>query len=349
MIDRYARILPPDLVSALTQLGREMRKGAVDPTLVSWIVDRCGALPLRRLEETSYAIRTLADRYAVPALPRRRALLASLLGPPERGDLALLRKTPGLDLVFLVHGSGWIREPALRKLDGPAPSAFWMAILAHRLNDWVPQVRTAAVGAFDRVAVRTPPAVLARTFVALLARTNEWSRWTVEADLFRALPERPGVKDEIVSILMEERDGPLGKTLRRLLKEPDYDAHLVLLARSARHSAVRAVALETLLFGRARWLAGRQRKWVDKTIGLWRLEPCFESRTVQPQCSFDELVQIGMDDKASAVRKVVAAALVERPELASALDETAQLLANDSNPGIRERAEFVLSRLREAV
>ena len=347
--DRYAKILPPDLLRSLTQLGGQIRGGTVDLALVSWIIDRCGALPLRRFEETGSAIRVLAELYQMTVLIRPGGFILRLFGQSKGADLAVMRKTPGLETVFLLHGSGWLREAALENLRGPAPSAFWMAILAHRLNDWVPEVRKAAVGAFDRVLASTSPAILVRTFVALLDRTNEWSRWTFEEERFRAMLQQPGVKDEIISMLMNERDGPLARILRMLLKGPDYDGDLVQLARGAGHSAVRAVALETLLFGRARWLAGRQRKWVDKTLGQWRMEPRFETRTVHPPCTFEELIQLGMADKASVVRKVVAAALIHQPELTGTLEQMVRALAVDRNPGIRERAKFILGRLREEV
>src|SRR6218665_2975473 len=41
----------------------------------------------------------------------------------------------------LFHHSGYVREAALKRIDGPVPNAFFLVALVYRLNDWVPEVR----------------------------------------------------------------------------------------------------------------------------------------------------------------------------------------------------------------
>ncbi|CNJ35872.1 Phage transcriptional activator%2C Ogr/delta [Yersinia rohdei] len=52
----------------------------------------------------------------------------------------------------ICNADGFRRERALRTLSGGAPNSFLLALVARKLNDWVPQVREAARDALSLIA-----------------------------------------------------------------------------------------------------------------------------------------------------------------------------------------------------
>jgi hypothetical protein len=348
VVSRPSAHLPADLVEDLDSLSRQLWDNRADPVLVTRIVHRCGDLPLRRFVNAAGAIRALLDR-SYRITQARPSRIGTWFSPRPwwASQAKLACRVPDLAYIFLLHSDGHLREAAVRHLAAPVPNAFWMAALIHRLNDWVVPVRGAASARIAAAAEQTEPETIARAVVALVDRVDRWGRWAHEAEHFHGLAGRPNVRREIVRILWEGQQGPLSSVLRRLLRTPDFDDALPALAQQARQPAVRATALETLLLSEARWWAGYRRRWIDRSMGVWRREAVIASRPIERVCPADEFVRLGLTDKAAAVRKVAATALVREPALAEMLPDGVNALVEDRNPAVRAIGDFLLRRRQD--
>ena len=84
-----------------------------------------------------------------------------------------------LTWIDLSSHDGYGRERALRTISGPAPNAFFFALAAKRLNDWVPQVRAAARETVPVLARASDPS---RTLYARCCRLghpgDDYWNWT---------------------------------------------------------------------------------------------------------------------------------------------------------------------------
>jgi hypothetical protein len=257
----------------------------------------------------------------------------------------LMRRWPRLAWLLLFHRSGYLREAALRAIEGPAPSPFWLAAVAMRLNDWVPEVRAAAVVAAERTLAVTAAAVVAETAVRIGAQIHRWRRWHGEIDVLTAAFDRPDVVEAIADLLQRGTVGGLGRALRAALRRPALDPHLLRLATSARLAEVRASALRPLIAREATWIVGYERVWVNKVYGQWRTEPVLARRPIEGTVvPVDDLIRAGARDAASSVRRVVAASLFDASLAPDLVREIAALLANDRSASIRARAAFLLRR-----
>src|SRR5262245_20229256 len=97
--------------------------------------------------------------------------------PPDR---ELLAANANLAWLFLFHPSGYLRLAALHRINTAPASPFFLAALAWRLNDWVPQVREAARLCAERELPLVDAQVAATAARYLLGRRIAWSRWTHE-------------------------------------------------------------------------------------------------------------------------------------------------------------------------
>jgi hypothetical protein len=132
-------VLPDALWQALGTFESAFRRDAIADAPVARIVDGIAALPPAEIGRAEYEIAHGADlswyAYGNPR-PRARVWLA---------------REPSPAVLFLFHRDGFIRQAALDVLPATAVTPFVFAGLARRLNDWVEQVRTAAVGCAARL------------------------------------------------------------------------------------------------------------------------------------------------------------------------------------------------------
>lgn len=239
--------------------------------------------------------------------------------------------------------NGYWREAALHRIS-EAPNAFLAVALFQRLNDWVPQVRVAARAAVRRAIENSGPAVLAEAWLATWPSFCRWNRIEEnERPLFFDIKDHPPVFDLLVQTIKTQRSGPMAGLLGQLGRNPRLDPLLVEIAKQATQPAVRAAAYGYLMRGRITWFEERRREWINKPMGYTHAVPKFGSRDLTMSLPFRPLFEQAVADPSSNVRRMAAAALVDRrADLGHQAFELAQLLADDPYPSIAERAQFVL-------
>lgn len=257
-------------------------------------------------------------------------------------DREQLKHVQGLEFLFLFHRDGHIREAALHKLVDPIPGAFLFVALAWRLNDWVSQVRAAAVDCAMRVFPLTAPEVIAEGAMVLLGRDGTWGRWASERQILEKTFERPDVAEKLADILATRVAGPSATVLRHALRGTAIDRYLGQLARDAIQPAVRAVATQALIDGVARWPNGWQWRWIDKSMGIRKAETAFESRSLTVRSDRFAQIEAGLGDRSAVVRNTAISGLIRHRDTAPSVRYLAEPLLNDRSRRVRERAEFLL-------
>jgi hypothetical protein len=159
--------------------------------------------------------------------------------------------------------------------------------------------------------------------------------------LFEAF-NRNDVAACLASLLIQGRTGPMSTTLRYALRTSAIDVHLDDIARDAVQPSVRAVALETLIEGRAKWPAGYGWEWIDKSMGLGRQVTIFDHRALDVVPSRDLLISRGIRDRSPVVRRVALDGVMRHMLSTREGQDCAALLAEDRSPPVRERAAFIL-------
>jgi hypothetical protein len=254
----------------------------------------------------------------------------------------LLAANPNFAWLFLFHPSGYVREAALWHVNAPPKSSFFFAALAWRLNDWAAPVRQAAKRCFKRISREVAATVAADAALYLLERRFVWGRWRDEADILDLVFTRDDVLAALATQLQERPTGPLATCLRNALRYPGIDQHLPRLAAAAVQPAVRAVAYQCLISGKAAWPTGFGWVWIDKVYGLRRRVPTSDTREIQRDRSVVDFVTNGIHDKSPFVRKIVADGMIT---VRSQIPDEGILvahLAKDRSSAVRSRAGFLL-------
>ncbi len=330
-------------VRHVDELGRAFRKGAP-------------------AEDLLRAVLASLDRVEPEAVARVDGRLRRLLGywraEPTTGwlqraaddrsfGLKLLESVDGLEILFLSHPDGWLREQALRKLDGGLPSPYAFAIAALRLNDWAAPVRRAAESCVLRTYPQTQPAIVARAALHVIASSQSWRRWTVEGRALETALTACAASDAVIGSVLEARTGPVCAMLRKALVEPAYDHGLIDIAGRARIPQVRALALRTLINGRATWISGYEPRWTDKSMGEYRRGPVFAHRPLNDPPDRGRMIAMGARDAFAAVRRAAADGLATHWRELEDVEGLVGLFRPDDRAPVRERIDFVRRRLAE--
>lgn len=355
MAKRSTTILPPALSDRLAQLKDHQGSNAGQE--LKEVLDELAQLPPESIVRASSEIATsarlgrwLSRNAPIRVVPRARFSLPLSWkvfafdrikdDPPSERDL--LKINPDYAWLFLFHPNGHIREAALRHINAPPRSPFFLSALAWRLNDWVGQVRWAAKYCIERIGAGVSPEIAAETGLYLLSRRLIWGRWRDEAETLNRILAREDVIAAIADRLRTRTNGPMAACLRNALQHPGIDRHLPILAAQAIQPAVRAIAYQSLISGKARWQTGYDWIWVDRVYGLRKRIPTFESRELLRDHAAATYIANGLLDKSAFVRKIVAdAMIVARPQLTHESDLVA-LIADDRSPAVRSRADFML-------
>jgi len=262
-------------------------------------------------------------------------------------DRELLQINHDYAWLFLFHPDGYLREAALDHIRGPPTSPFFFAALAWRLNDWARPVRLAAQRCAERVLPDVAVADAAGAAPYLLDRRTAWGRWTSEPKLLDNVFER---EDVMAALALQFRESPIGALatrLRHCLRYPSIDRHLPELAAAAVGPAVRAIAYQCLISGKATWPVGFEWIWIDKVYGIRRRVPKLATRDIPKTRPAVELIRNAARDKSPFVRRVAADALITaRAQLpAEAVEALIADLEKDKSPAIRSRADFMRRHL----
>lgn len=272
--------------------------------------------------------------------------LARFFRGAAKNEQQLLRGTPGLEVFFAFHSDGYLREAALERMDGPCRSPFEVAIVLYRLNDWVGSIRRAAVRCAQRRLPLTPVSRVAAAWVGLADRMHLWARGHEEQRAVLAgLVERQEVRDSIAAWIGQERSGPVAPVFDQVLRLPAFEPCLQDWASKAGRPQVRALALKTLLDGKARWVIGYRRHMIDKAYGGYRRIADMAERPLAISPDRQALMVQGARDRSPVVRRVVAATLVRDRNSLPDWRQIADLLLMDRNPSVRERAEWVIAEM----
>jgi hypothetical protein len=336
-------ILPAELAEALRSIGAKLEKRAHIQDDLEKGISLLNALPASAVGRAEKEIVESARLYHY----WRRSNPGPASQATWSADLDQLERLPDLQYLFVFHGDGTIREAALRKIAGGLPSPFLFAAVAWRLNDWALPVRKAAAECARRTFPLTAADVIARAAVTLLSREHSWARWTDERAILLETFGRSEVALSLADIIGSQPTGGVTAVLRRALQLESFDPHLQYLAQDAVQPTVRALALQTLIDGVARWPRGFEMQWIDKSMGRERRVKTFNERALSielsqlPMTSRRQLIVRGSLDRSAIVRKIALDGLIRfRSEIPDAREIAAPLMS-DRAAYVRERAQFL--------
>jgi hypothetical protein len=289
----------------------EVPAGLVDEKVLSAFLFGLHQLPVDAYPQAAKEIHLTGRLYHQPG--RKRTHFLSLVWPTKT-ESDLLRQHSLLKFLYLFHGSGYLREAALKALDEPLESPFLFACVAYRLNDWVKEVRQAALACAERTFRQTSPHIVAKAAFILLPRVRDWHRWSEEAAILEETFSRP----------------------------EEMDRFLPQMSQAAMQPSVRALALRTLIEGRTLWPEGLKKQWIDKSMGRFKLAVAYGERPIARPASLDSLIAQGAADQAAMVRRVAADGLVRYRASLNEVDQLTQKFAVDRSASVRERATFIL-------
>ncbi|WP_155914649.1 hypothetical protein [Asticcacaulis sp. AC460] len=319
--------MPPPLQRLLVQLAqaRALGRRHVTESLVAGLCEAIAALPPQ----------------TVPQAGREMPIRAQLYVYDHSVDLTLLRSHPGLACLFLFHGSGYVREAALRLMDTQVPAVFPVCAVAYRLNDWVSQVRTAAAGCFGRLVATMDAAVLGEAAAYLLAARRHWQRGPLEIAVIDDTTSRDDVRADLVARMISYAQGAPQRILLAAAGESRLDPDLPRLMREARHPSVRALAALFLMRGEVRWPVGLETRWIDKSMGVSRRTTRYASRPLTITVSVDDTLAATVQDGSPQVRKVAMQAVIDAPDLWRDREPLICRLSADRSAVIRAGMDYI--------
>ncbi|NIX75372.1 hypothetical protein [Microvirga terricola] len=311
----------------------------VDEKALSAFVFGLHKLPVEAYPQAAKEIHLRGRLYHQPG--RKRTHFLSLVWPTKT-ESDLLRQHSLLKFLYLFQGSGYLREAALKAFDGPLESPFLVACVAYRLNDWVKEVRQAALACAERTFPQTSPDIIATAAFILLTRVRDWRRWSEEAAILEKTFSRPDVMERLALLIATAVTGPTSKALTFASRHEGMDCHLLRISLEALQPSVRSLALRILIEGRTLWPEGLQKKWIDKSMGHFKLVVAYGERMIERPVSLASLITQGAMDKTPAVRRVAADGLVRHRASLKEVDQLTQKFAADRSASVRERAIFIL-------
>ena len=329
-------MLPEQVRAALVRCGDALATGGDLSGLLPAALAGIATLPPAQIARLDGEI----ARAATLGYQQHGGLRWLLAGMPS--DTRRLLATPGLERLFLFHRDGRLREAALQRVSGGLDGPFGVAAVLWRLNDWVPQVRMAALSCARRTLPLTDGTVVANALAAVLVRQVSWGRWTDERAVLLDQLARPDVAMTIAQSIRVSASGAWVSVLRAAMPSPALDGELVRLVQEAAQPSVRAVALTALIDRTASWQAGWTWRWIDKSQGARRREPLIGHRPIFDCPARGRLVSIGVRDRSAVVRRAALAGVI-RHLLGTGIGRAAAArLAADRSASVRAKAAFIL-------
>lgn len=246
-----------------------------------------------------------------------------------------ISESPQVAALFIHSHVGYFREEAVKCFE-PVDTAGRAALLL-RCNDWVENVRVAALSKLRERVPEWTAGELKDLVLFTVDRINEWERGGAVAAA--ALKDHREWQSALRLVLLHETKGPMARLLRKNLRTMDLDFLLPDLAVDARSAFVRAVAVQTILEGCARWHVSTEWQWVDKAYGLRRRVQKWDKREVPFETEVQsDVLAAAARDKSAVVRKLAAEQLIR--EGTEAHHTAYQLLVDDKSNGVRDRMDF---------
>lgn len=289
--------------------------------------------------------------------------LIELLKPKDYSAIELSRRSavisqfsrdPRLAIAHLSDPDGFLREAALDALVEPLNNPDDILAVITRLNDWVPQVRAAAVEALGRVVTVADPSVWVPVIRRVLPQARNWQRWSTSGparDVFYAVFMRDDVLDRLVNELLSNKQANMGEVYKWLSCNPTLDAHLQDIAAKAPLPHIRGMALNCLLTKTLRWPDhGSRIVWTDKPQGKYRRERTYHHRAITITVPLANVLKQAAQDKSRRVRLQAMDGLIaatDTPELMPHISSISAILKRDLSPTMQHRRKILLQKLAE--
>ena len=323
--------LSPPLHDAVFHVATSILNGKLDDDALASFVEQTNSITLKHIAQCESEIRSVI--YKAQYEHGRHQLWK------RRKDHRFI--VPWFDLF---SGDGFRRERALRTIKSGAPTAFLLAILLRRLNDWVPQVREAARIAVKDVLAESDTEIIVSVAWVLLPVRSTWGRLEDrDLQVLDTIADRESVASRLADTIERADSGPAATILRQASRRPALDKFLPRLAKQAVQPAVRALAHRMLLQRQAVWQVGWQWRWTDKSLGERVKEPKLSIRSIDHALSEAQLIEAAANDPAASVRRVAGDGLVTKKGNLTEFElEIARQLETDPYPSVAERGRFVL-------
>lgn len=331
------REMEDHVLSAISEFVGSLNSGGGVVADMTKLVEVTSRLPLSNLEYWERLIRSGLYQAAANSKPAKWKFWA--------------KPTPFLTWIDLCSGDGFKRERTLRILSGRAPNRFFFAMAVRRLNDWVPQVRSAAREQLPSIAAASNPEDVVDVLCAVLPHWNSWGRLEDEGkQTLLAIASIEAVTQSLKSRLLSAAAGPLASVLAQAGQTFVLDAYLPEIASSAIQPSVRARAYKSLLDGKAIWLAGRKWEWTDIRYCEGHFAPTLCDRPLSMSFPFEETLRAATSDRSVLVRRIAGDVLIrELKTLGAVARQLAVILASDSHPSVAERGNFALKKFSQMV
>lgn len=246
---------------------------------------------------------------------------------------------------------GFKREQALYSLSGPAPNRFFLALALRRLNDWVPQVRTAARQQLPLLAQASDPELVVEVLCATLPFWDSWGRMeTADKHTLLEITAFEPVAQALKCRLISSPSGPMSLILSQASRTRSQDPYLAEIATAAIQPALRAKAYRYLLEGKTMWSEGKKWEWTDIRYCEGHFKPIWVERGISVTAPFLATLYSAAKDPSPRVRRVAGDVLLQTAAtLGAEAGPLAQQLAADVCPSVAERGVFALKQLEKNV
>ena len=330
-----ADLLKEQLIAALAAYAEARDQGRLEQMQVDAVVERLGAMPP---EFAPMAANQIGFWMRPPAARSLQQTWVDRL----QGRKAEPARLPRQSYIDLFSHDGYRRQAALGAING-APSPFFLAAIALRLNDWVPQVRQAAEGCARRIFPQTDAAIIITAAPFLMDGRWRWKRWGPEVAVVDDTFARADVVAALANEMVTSSDTRMGRLFALVLRSTMLDGFLDRLAADAILPQIRALATRTLLSGEVKWRVARRWEYSEQIYNRGHWAGVYQERLPPMTSRPLAIIEQAARDRAVVVRKIAADAIISRRlELGRAeLLRLTALLRNDKSAGIRERMAFV--------
>ena len=250
--------------------------------------------------------------------------------------------------LLTLHRSGYVRQKALSTIEEAAPNAFWFSAIIYRCNDWVPQVRSEALKTLQRISQQSTKEVLFAVMLEMHGFMVRAGRLTSEErEVMQSCFSRKDFVEYCVSQCVSRTSGSLKTIFSQCLSTTHADKFLLDVARRAVSPAVRALAFETILRERAKYVVGERISLVGMCKDKFVREVLYEERKFELQEDKSEVLALAVKDRSIYCRRVAAQYLTEDLELAARHPEVLDVLSKDPYPSVQERVAYIRKKLAE--
>jgi hypothetical protein len=334
--------LSPDFVEKLEAIGVCLAARASVAGAFQGVLPELFNLPAASVSVLEARIAYAAQLYHHQ--PMKRPLLNRLF-TSDQTDIEQLKRVFGLEYLFLFHRHGFVRQAALEKIRGPIQSPFVLAMIIARMNDWVPQIRQAAVECAQRCFPASSANVLARLARDLFPSMKGWQRWQEEATIVCALVLRDDVRSLLVEQMLESSAASDSRLFPHLLFDAKMDDYLLDLSLNAKTPMIRVTCVRAILKSQV----SRQVGWkhgLDHRFGQHRRrEIVLEHRPLEVRHNVVELIPRYVKDTAPLVKCLALEAIMAAKATFAFSHDIANQLSEDKSRPVKERAAFILKKI----